>query len=278
MDALPSVPEHAARGETAALYADIRTTLGVPATNLVWRHLAALDGALALVWAGVRPLYRSGALEPAAARLRALAKVDGVGPFSAATLRAAGVDDDALATLDRVLANYDASNPRNLVALMAVGARLRGEPAAGTPAGEPAGAERPPAGTAPLPPLLEERALAPAVRDAARRLEALGTGHAPRPVVGGVPRHLAHWPGFLDLCVRALEPREAALGQAAADVQQAARDAGRALGLELVPPPDPALRERVLAAIERFTARDLIANYIPKVTTLRAALGVPRAG
>ena len=44
-DPFPAVVEASATGETADLFADIRATVGVRVVNLVWRHLATLDGA-----------------------------------------------------------------------------------------------------------------------------------------------------------------------------------------------------------------------------------------
>ena len=38
--------EAAATGDVAAPFADIRATLGVGVVNLIWRHLATIDGAL----------------------------------------------------------------------------------------------------------------------------------------------------------------------------------------------------------------------------------------
>src|SRR6185436_3814972 len=53
-DRFPAVAEAAATGETAALFADIRATVGVRVVNLVWRHLATIDGALPWAWAAVK--------------------------------------------------------------------------------------------------------------------------------------------------------------------------------------------------------------------------------
>ena len=47
-DPFPAIAEAAATGETAELFADIRATVGVRVVNLVWRHLATIDGALAV--------------------------------------------------------------------------------------------------------------------------------------------------------------------------------------------------------------------------------------
>lgn len=67
----PEVPEGQAHGLVGRLYADIRGTTGAPGVNLFFRELAAV-GSLPDVWASVRPLYASGELQAAGARLRAL--------------------------------------------------------------------------------------------------------------------------------------------------------------------------------------------------------------
>ena len=59
-DPFPAVAEAEATGETAALFADIRATVGVRVVNLVWRHLATMDGALPWAWGAVKPLYLAG--------------------------------------------------------------------------------------------------------------------------------------------------------------------------------------------------------------------------
>ena len=59
-DPFPATAEVSAAGETAELFADIRATVGVRVVNLVWRHLATLDGALPWAWRAVKPLYLQG--------------------------------------------------------------------------------------------------------------------------------------------------------------------------------------------------------------------------
>ncbi len=45
-DPLPAITEAQASGAIADLFADIRATVGVRVVNLVWRHLATMEGAL----------------------------------------------------------------------------------------------------------------------------------------------------------------------------------------------------------------------------------------
>ena len=69
-DPFPAIAEASAAGETAELFADIRATVGVRVVNLVWRHLATLDGALPWAWRAVKPLYLQGMADRAAVDFR----------------------------------------------------------------------------------------------------------------------------------------------------------------------------------------------------------------
>src|ERR1041384_7419625 len=96
-DSVAAIPESAARGETAEIFADIRKVLGTSVVNLIWRNLATMPGALPWTWATVRPLYLGAAPLHAEAIRRTIALPDVPG-FSADTLLAldeafAGVDD-----------------------------------------------------------------------------------------------------------------------------------------------------------------------------------------
>src|ERR1700679_1804955 len=61
-DPVPAVTEAAATGETAAIFADIRQVLGGDVVNLIWRHLATMEGALPWAWSALRPLYVDGSV------------------------------------------------------------------------------------------------------------------------------------------------------------------------------------------------------------------------
>ena len=75
-DSIPAIAESDATGDVAALYQDLRVTLGVPFVNLIWRHLATIPGGLAWVWTLTKPLYVSGELDrlstEASARLQSV--------------------------------------------------------------------------------------------------------------------------------------------------------------------------------------------------------------
>jgi hypothetical protein len=69
-DPVPAITEAAATGETAAIFAGIRQVLGVDVANLIWRHLATMDGALPWAWQALRPLYADGSVIGQATALR----------------------------------------------------------------------------------------------------------------------------------------------------------------------------------------------------------------
>ena len=57
------ISEDEATGETAEIFSDIRITLGNGVVNLIWRHIATIEGALPWVWQAVKPLYISDVLK-----------------------------------------------------------------------------------------------------------------------------------------------------------------------------------------------------------------------
>ena len=60
--ALAELREAEAPPEIAAIYAALRAASGVPLVNLIYRHLATLDGVLPWVWAAIRPPLQDGRL------------------------------------------------------------------------------------------------------------------------------------------------------------------------------------------------------------------------
>ena len=113
-DPFPAVVEAAATGQTADLFADIRATVGVRVVNLVWRHLATLDGALPWAWRAVKPLYLQGMADRAVVDFRRDMALPKLGSLT-------GKEPTSV---DAVLASYDHSNTVNLFALGALVARF----------------------------------------------------------------------------------------------------------------------------------------------------------
>jgi len=188
-DPVPAITEAEATGNIAAIYTDIRATLGVPVVNLIWRHLAVFPEGLPWAWESLKPLYASGAIAGQAAALRAGLEVPALPALSGPALAAAGISKDALTRITMILRSYERSNAMNMIAHSALLARLEGKsPTGGEPApplhdGDPIEGE--------LPALLTLDAMAPTVRALVIDLNRIG-GH--EEILASMYRHLAHWP------------------------------------------------------------------------------------
>jgi hypothetical protein len=136
-ESVPSIPEADARGETAAIFADIRKVLGTSVVNLIWRHLATMPGALPWIWATVRPLYLGAAPLHAEAVRRTIALPELPG-FSVDTLLAAGIDQSDQVIIRHVLDSYQYTNALALVVLSALLAHYEARPADSVTAAETA--------------------------------------------------------------------------------------------------------------------------------------------
>jgi hypothetical protein len=199
-DPVPAITEAEATGETAAIYTDIRATTGVPVVNLIWRHLATMDGALPWTWGMLRPLYAADTVASAAAALREGLALPAMQPWPVSVLECAGLSPDDRTAISRILRSYDRSNAMNLVALAALQAQLRGETdTAPLPETAP-GADI----QGQLPTLLTFGQMSPATADLVYRLNAIGDPE--HKVIASMYRHLAHWPGFLALVWERLIP------------------------------------------------------------------------
>ncbi len=125
-DPVPAIPEDQAQGEIAALYGDIRATLGVPVVNLIWRHLATFPGGLAWAWGSVKPHYVSGAVKAEGRALRDGLTLADLPAWPPAVLRAAGLSAEDEVVIGRILDTYERANAMNLIALSALNQRIQG--------------------------------------------------------------------------------------------------------------------------------------------------------
>lgn len=270
-DPVPAIAEAAATGETAALFADIRKVYGVSVVNLIWRHLATIDGALAHVWGAVRPLYADGTIAREAESLRADLAVPTTPEVPRCVLGAAGLGAEARDGIARVMAAYDRTNAMALLALSAARARLAGQ--GGAP-WQPGQEGPPPEASLVLPPLLDLAAMAPGTATLVTALNRMGSDRT-EPVLASMWRNLAHWPPFLALAWPVLAPLDAdgRLERAISGGLALARSRAAALPyVAEVPPLDPALVPRVDAALATFTG-DAIARMLIVTRVLRAAFG-----
>ena len=256
-DPFPAIAEAAATGETAELFADIRAMVGVRVVNLVWRHLATIDGALPWAWAAVKPLYVQGIADQAVVRFREnmilpmLSSLAGAEP----------------ASVDNVLASYDHSNTINLFALGALVAWLRGETAT---AGAPGQGPRLPAPDVTLPKLASQEDVSPDVWALVLRLNRFGDKE--QVILASMHRHLAHAPDFLRRVEAALESaeRDGSLERAIVANRQDAADRAKVLARAIDAPPAPSAA-RIEAGVAAF-----VDHAIGKMVTICRAIRVAR--
>ncbi|HLM13825.1 MAG TPA: hypothetical protein VK362_15645 [Reyranella sp.] len=257
-DPFPAIAEASAAGETADLFADIRATVGVRVVNLVWRHLATLDGALPWAWRAVKPLYLQGMADRAVVDFRHDMSLPKLGSL-------AGPEP---ASVDAVLASYDHSNTVNLFALGALAARLRGDVASeGTLEEGP----RLPAPDVDLPPLASEADVSPETWQRVLRLNRFGD--RPEPVIlASMYRHLAHAPDFLRRLEAALMPAQAdgSLDQAILANRRSAYQRARVLG-RAIAADRPAQSEQIEASVSAF-----VEHAIGKMVTICRSIRLGR--
>ena len=113
---LPELTESDGEGEVAALYSDIRATLGIPFVGLIYRTLAVEPGRLARVWNRLRPyLIHPQTWSMAADLDLGLDGAPAIAPV--AGLTEAGFGTRLAAQAAATLAAYDQMNRLNLLGL-----------------------------------------------------------------------------------------------------------------------------------------------------------------
>ncbi len=273
-DPVPAITEAAATGETAMIFADLRTTLGVNVVNLVWRHIATFPGALPWAWASVKPAYVSGRVRIEAQRIRVGLTLPKLPQIPRSALACAGIDAAGEASILRILVSYNRSNAMNLAALSALVRIIDGTPL--EPWDSPVATNRPreAAIEGALPELLTLDEVAADTADLIRRINLLGDREQGR-ITASMYRHLAHWPGFLALGYVYLSPLAAdgRLGKMIGEAGALGDSAGARLqaGTMNLPPPGSA------AEVRRATA-DFIEHAIGRMVPVASILlaGMPK--
>lgn len=256
-DPFPAVTESSATGATAEIFGDIRRTVGVRVVNLVWRHLATIDGALPWTWNAVKPLYAQGMVDCAAIRFRETMSLPML----------ASLAGDEPSSVDAVLASYDHSNTINLFALGALVAWLRGDTARH---GTPETGLRLPAPDLTLPKLALQEQTPAEIWALVLRLNRFGDS---QPVIlASMYRHLAHAPDFLRKLETALAPVEAdgTLGQSIALNKRQAYEQAKVLARAIAAEP-PASASAIEAGLSAF-----VDVAIGKMVTICRAIRVAR--
>lgn len=236
-DTVTALVESEATGKVAEVLADIRATMQIPLVTSIWRVLAAVDGGLDSVWQAVKPLHASGAPDAALNWLHKSTAAPTLAGVSRNDLSTAGVATADLPAIRRTIAAYNRSNGLNLVTLSALLESPSGEPFA---TGEP-----PPLLPAwgPLPTLLDGDDISTDTWALLRDVNRFGV-EEPQ-MIGTLWRHLAHWPGLLQLAADRMvdQQRDGSIPKRAEEAVASARQAGTRLAhlrAGLAPMPDAA--------------------------------------
>jgi hypothetical protein len=251
---LAELREADARGEIAAIYAEIRRLWAVPYVSSLQRHLATLPGWLEWTWAVLGPAFVSGRAQDAAWNVVKEVTVPRLPPVSRDALRDWGVDEAGEAAIRATCASFVRVSPVNLVFAGLLRRLLQGERPVG--GGSRIGWTAP-AALGPLPPLVDVAALAPAEQAV---LVSLGTMSGGQPFVPGFYRMLASWPAYLAHVATVLRPclHDAATGAARRRVLDAVDAEIPGVFAVLPPPPSappmpsPAEFPGVLAALDTY--------------------------
>lgn len=252
VDPVTAIAEDAATGSVAELYSDIRGTLGVPVVNLIWRHLATIPGGLEYAWTSLKPVYVSNAAAREAQALNQVLNIPQLPGLSDSTLAAAGLSATDLQSIATVIASYERSNARNLVAMSALLARLNGSVTSNDSSDSSAVSLRPVSGQMPPLPAMDD--MTPSVSALVNDMNQLGQRMTVMPTMY---RHLSHWPAYLAQLHVLLKPLDAD-GRLERMILTAVAESERrgvALSNELSPAAsrlEPKSKDQVLGAVRLF--------------------------
>jgi hypothetical protein len=219
LDSIDTISEKEATPSVAAIFKDIKETLGVPFVNLIWRHLATIPGGLEMTWSLAKPLYSSTVLNASARALRAQTKLaETLSPWPASVREALGLslkDKDEIVLL---LEDYGHANSRALLVLAYLHASLSTQvPTGNKSAFKPANPSalidplaRLDQMSVPIKPARPLPATAELSAEVTALIKILNTfGESmPSPAEPSLYRHLSYWPSFLAAFWLAVEPLE----------------------------------------------------------------------
>jgi hypothetical protein len=256
-DPIAATSEADASGETAALYEDLRVTLGVSFVNLIWRHLATIPGGLAFVWTLVKPLYVSGELDRRSIDAASRVSLPSLAPLPDFVWDSVAITVQDRRTIAALIESYNHANGVNFLALIVALSALRDGLPSIDQSEQPSARHRrsPPIETFPSLPGLSD--LSPPVRELVRQFDQLGR-LGPSDAIASLYRHLAHWPAFLATAYVALKPHHDSGELAKAQKHVIAFGGEQCPHLMRLAGPDlpfisPASKAAVLRGLEEFT-------------------------
>jgi hypothetical protein len=255
---LPEMHESDAAPEIAAIYAGLRTAIGVPIVNLIWRHFATLPGVLPWAWETTRGVIGSATVAEGSARMVALVRESPGAGLAEVGPALAALEAEERARVADVVRVYNRGNQVNLQVLTTV-RRFVSAGDVGARGRRPATTDGAAAATpvvASVPPMPRMESLPDAVRAEVTALAAL---HDPSAPVPSLYRHLALWPVLLPPLRQALAPRfaEGRIAALRASLLGVAEESAAALLPRLTPPgPFPAEhRDAVLRVLAVFPGK-----------------------
>ena len=261
-----AISEDEATGETAEIFSDIRITLGNGVVNLIWRHIATIEGTLPWVWHAVKPLYISDALKNEAGFLCENIKLPEVLELPSAVLSVVNVLDHDRLVIQKILDSYNKGNAFNLLALSALTVLPEDHK-------KKVEADHIFSEDINIPNLINLDSMDEETRTLVLLLSELG-GQKDNNIIPSLYRHLAYWPGFLSLSWNTLIPL--GLGgqlQYMTDrTYQLAAERAANIADAVVWGPEPLRAEEAMKAIDNFRV-STISRMLPIGLVLRTITG-----
>ena len=263
---ISAISEDEATGETAEIFRDIKTTLGNGVVNLIWRHIATIEGALPWVWQAVKPLYILDVLKNEAGFLCENIKLPEVSALPSAVLSAVNVLDRDRLVIQKILDSYNQGNAFNLLALSALTV-LPEDNKKKVEAGQKFLED------INIPNLMNLDGMDEQTRTLVLLLSKLGA-QKDNNVVPSLYRHLAYWPGFLSLSWNTLIPLQldGQLQYMTDQTYQLAAERAANIADVVVWGPEPLRAEEAMKAIDNFRV-STISRMLPIGLMLRRIAG-----
>ena len=263
---ISAISEDEATGETAEIFRDIKTTLGNGVVNLIWRHIATIEGALPWVWHAVKPLYILDVLKNEAGFLCENIKLPEVSALPSAVLSAVNVLDRDRLVIQKILDSYNKGNAFNLLALSALTV-LPEDNKKKVEAGQKFLED------INIPNLMNLDGMDEQTRTLVLLLSKLGA-QKDNNVVPSLYRHLAYWPGFLSLSWNTLIPLEldGQLQYMTDQTYQLAAERAANIADVVVWGPEPLRAQEAMKAIDNFRV-STISRMLPIGLVLRRITG-----
>ncbi len=197
-DPVTALSESAATGRTAEIFADIRDVMQIPLLTSVWRSLAGIDGALEITWSKVRPIMASGQPDAVLEQLKLQADFPKPESTAANWMSRLGIGNEDVSSIFAVIDSYNRSNGLNLIALTAL---LSEDTRQTTDLDKPT--QSPEWGD--FPRLLEKNEISGSTWALLEQIKHLGSTDD-NSAIATLWRHLAHWPGLLEMIIAGYEP------------------------------------------------------------------------